>query len=296
MPLFMEVLFMNKLAIVTDTGSGLMPDEGKKDGIFVIPIPFTINGSEYLDGVNLTTEDFYRFLAEKAEVHTSQPTALAVTGLWDEILKSYDELVYIPLSSGLSGSCASANLYAEDYNGRVQVVNNQRISVTQRQSAYDALKLAEEGKSAKEIKEILEASKFDSSIYIMLDTLDYLKKGGRVTPAAAMLAKVLNLKPVLQIQGEKLDAFSKCRGIKPAKKIMVNAIKEDIEKRFGGHDSGKGFHLAIAHTMNYDAAEEFAADLRAEFPDYDITINPLSLVIACHIGPGSLACAVSKAI
>ncbi|MCR4744829.1 MAG: DegV family protein [Lachnospiraceae bacterium] len=287
---------MNKLAIVTDTGSGLMPDEGKKDGIFVIPIPFTINGSEYLDGVSLTTEDFYRFLSEKAEVHTSQPTAMAVTGLWDEILKSYDELVYIPLSSGLSGSCASANLYAEDYNGRVQVVNNQRISVTQRQSAYDALKLAEEGKSAKEIKEILETSKFDSSIYIMLDTLDYLKKGGRVTPAAAMLAKVLNLKPVLQIQGEKLDAFSKCRGIKPAKKIMVNAIKEDIEKRFGGLDSGKGFHLAIAHTMNYDAAEEFAADLRAEFPDYDITINPLSLVIACHIGPGSLACAVSKAI
>ncbi len=287
---------MSKTAIVTDTGSGMMPDEGMRDGIYVIPIPFTINGEEYLDGVNLTEADFYRFLEEKAEVHTSQPTYESVTSTWKKALESHEEVVYIPLSSGLSGSCASASIYAEEFDGKVQVVNNQRISVTQRQSAYDALTLANEGKTAAEIKEILEDSKFDSSIYITLDTLDYLKRGGRVTPAAAMIAKVLNLKPILQIQGEKLDAFSKCRGIKQSKKIMINALKDDIIKRFGGTGEMNSCHLAIAHTMNYDAADEFAKELMAEIPGMDITVNPLALVIACHIGPGALACAISKKI
>ena len=287
---------MSKIAVVTDTGSGIMPDEGMRDGIFLIPIPFTINGREFLDGVNLSEEDFYRYLAENAEVHTSQPTYEAITSTWKKVLEDYDELVYIPLSSGLSGSCASSTVFAEEFDGKVHVINNQRISVTQRQSAYDALALAKEGKTASEIKEILEGCKFDSSIYIMLDTLDYLKKGGRVTPAAAVLAKVLNIKPVLQIQGEKLDAFSKCRGIKQAKKIMINAIKDDIDKRFGGFRETHNYHLAIAHTMNYAAADEFAKELMGELPGLDITVNPLSLVIACHIGPGSLACAVSKMV
>ena len=287
---------MKKVAVVTDTGSGIMPDEGLKDDLFVIPIPFTINGEEYLDGVNLTEDKFYDFLSNDAELHTSQPSFEAVTSLWDRVLQEYDELVYIPLSSGLSGSCSTAKIYAEDYKGRVQVVNNQRISVTQRQSAYDAKMLASSGKNAAEIKDILESVKFDSGIYIMLDTLKYLKKGGRVTPAAAVVAKVLNIKPVLQIHGEKLDAFSKCRGIRQAKKIMINALKDDIEKRLGGMEQPDGYHLAIAHTMNYDAAEEFAEELTTAIPGFDLTVNPLPLAIACHIGPGSLACAVSKKI
>ena len=216
--------------------------------------------------------------------------------LWDEVLEEYDEIVHIPMSSGLSGSCQTAMMLAEDYDGKVEVVNNQRISVTQRQSAMDAKELAAKGMCAAEIKEKLEAVKFDSSIYITLDTLKYLKKGGRITPAAAALGTLLRLKPVLTVQGEKLDAFAKARTMKQAKSMMVAAITKDLEERFGDR-TGKNVHLAVAHTDNQEEADEFAKELRELFPATgEIVIAPLSLSVSCHIGPGSLAVACSKVI
>ena len=289
---------MSKIAVVTDTNSGITPEEGKDNGIFVIPMPFMINEKEYLDCVNLSQKDFYHFLSRGAEVTTSQPAAGDVISLWDSIFsEGYDEIVHIPMSSGLSGSCANALIYASDYDGRVQVVNNQRISVTQRQSAYDARYLAENGYTASKIKEILEETRYESSIYITIDTLDYLKKGGRVTPAGAALAKILNLKPILTIQGEKLDAFSKCRGLKQAKSIMINALRNDIENRLGGYDpENPSIWIEVAHTENEEAAEEFAREIQNTFPNCSLHIDPLPLSIACHIGPGSLAIACSKVV
>ena len=218
-----------------------------------------------------------------------------VTDTWDEVLKEYDEIVYIPMSSGLSSSCSTAIMLAEDYDGRVEVIDNQRISVTQRQSVLDAIELAAAGKSAAEIKQILMDAKFDSSIYIMLDTLYYLKKGGRITPAAAALGTLLKLKPVLQIQGEKLDAFAKARTSKQGKNIMIETMKKDFAERF--HDAdGKNMHLEIAYTYDREAAEAFKAEVQEVFPDNEIVMNPLSLSVSCHIGPGALAIACSKKI
>ena len=216
--------------------------------------------------------------------------------LWDEVLKDYDEIVHIPMSSGLSGSCQSAIMLAQDYEGKVQVVNNQRISVTQRQSALDARLLASKGMSALEIKDFLEGDKFNSSIYIMLDTLYYLKKGGRITPAAAALGTLLKLKPVLQIQGEKLDAFAKARTTNQGKSIMISAIRKDIENRFGGLSEDKHIWLQIAHTANEEAARAYREEILEQFPGYDIHIDPLSLSVACHIGPGALAFACCRKI
>lgn len=289
---------MSRVAVVTDTNSGITPEQGQKDGIFVLPMPFIVNGKEYLDCVNLSHNEFYRFLAEGADVTTSQPAAGDVISLWDRIFsEGYEEIVHIPMSSGLSGACANAAIYATDYNDSIKVVDNKRISVTQRQSVYDAKYLAENGRSAAEIKEILEKCRSDSSIYITVDTLEYLKKGGRVTPAGAALAKILNLKPILSIQGEKLDAFSKCRGIKQAKSIMIKAIKNDIDSRFGGYDpAAPDIWLQIAHSQNEEAAEAFAMEVRDVFPGCDIHIDPLPLSISCHIGPGSLAIACTKVV
>ena len=289
---------MSKVAIVTDTNSGITPEQGKRDGIFILSMPFIVNGKEYLDCINLSHSEFYKYLSEGADVTTSQPAAGDVISLWDSIFaEGYDEIVHIPMSSGLSGSCNNAMVYAADYDGKVQVVTNQRISVTQRQSVYDAKYLSDNGHSAAEIKDILESVKFDSSIYITVDTLEYLKKGGRVTPAGAALAKILNLKPILSIQGEKLDAFSKCRGIKQAKSIMIKALKNDIDTRLGGFDpSSPQIWIEIAHSQNEAAAEEFAMDVREAFPNCDVHIDSLPLSISCHIGPGSLAIACSKAV
>ncbi len=287
-----------RVAVLTDTNSGITIDDGQKSGIYVLPMPFIVNDKEYLDCINLSHEEFYGFLSQDAEVTTSQPAAGDVISMWDRIFdEGYDEIVYIPMSSGLSGSCANALVYASDYDGKVQVVNNQRISVTQRQSVLDAKELADKGLSASEIKDILERVKFESSIYITVDTLDYLKKGGRVTPAGAALAKILNLKPILSIQGEKLDAFSKCRGIKQAKTIMLNAMKNDIDTRFGGYDpASPSVRLAVAHSNNLEAAKEFAEEIKNEFPNCEIYIDSLPLSISCHIGPGSLAIACSKIV
>ncbi|MCH5337179.1 MAG: DegV family protein [Acetatifactor sp.] len=287
---------MSKVAIVTDSNSGITQAAGKEMGVFVLPMPFMIGDETFYEDISLTQEEFYLRLAAGANISTSQPSPESVLELWDKVLSEYDELVHIPMSSGLSGSCQSAIMLSEDYDGKVQVVNNQRISVTQRQSCLDALALAEKGMSAKEIKEFLEADKFNSSIYIMLDTLYYLKKGGRITPAAAALGTILKLKPVLQIQGEKLDAFAKARTTAQGKSIMISAIKSDIENRFGGLTEDKHIWLEIAHTANQEAAEAYKQEILEVFPGYDIHIDPLSLSVACHIGPGALAFACSRKI
>lgn len=287
---------MPKVAVITDSNSGITQSQAKELGIFVLPMPFFIDEETFFEDINLTQEQFYEKLQSGADIHTSQPTPDSVMQLWDEVLKEYDEIVHIPMSSGLSSSCESAIMLARDYDGKVQVVNNQRISVTQRQSALDAKLLAVKGMNAAEIKDFLEKDKFNSSIYIMLDTLYYLKKGGRITPAAAALGTLLKLKPVLQIQGEKLDAFAKARTVNQGKSIMINAIKKDIENRFGGMTGDKHIWLQIAHTANAEAAELFKEEIAAQFPGYDIHVDPLSLSIACHIGPGSLAFACCRKI
>lgn len=285
---------MKKVAVVTDSNSGITQEMGRRLGVAVLPMPFTIDGETYFEGINLSQTEFYERLLKDATISTSQPSPESVMDLWNRLLKEADEIVHIPMSSGLSGSCQTAMMLAEEYNGRVQVVNNQRISVTQHQSVLDALQLCEKGHTAAEIREILERVKMESSIYIMVDTLKYLKKGGRITPAVAALGTLLRLKPVLQIQGERLDTFSKARTVAQAKNIMITAMKNDIEKRFGGLDKERVW-LEIAHTQNEEQAEALKGELLAVLPAYSkVEIAPLSLSVACHIGPGSLAVACSK--
>lgn len=284
-----------KIAVVTDSNSGITQKESKELGVFVLPMPFMIDEMEFFEDINLTQEEFYERLENNAQVVTSQPSPDSVMKLWDEILESYDEIVHIPMSSGLSGSCQTASMLAQDYDGRVHVVNNQRISVTQRQSCIDAVQLANRGMDAEEIKDFLEKDKFSSSIYIMLDTLEYLKKGGRITPAAAAIGSLLRLKPVLTIQGEKLDAFAKARTTSQGKSMMVSAIRKDMEERFGGA-AKENMWLQIAYTKDREMAELFWEEIKETFPDFDVVIQPLSLSVACHIGPGALALACCKKI
>jgi len=286
---------MSKVIVVTDSNSGITPDEAKKLAVVVIPMPFYIDEQMYYENIDLTQEQFYEKLTAGGDIKTSMPLVGDVTDKWDEFLKENDEIVYIPMSSGLSSSCETAYMLSQDYDGKVQVVNNQRISVTMRQSVIDAKNLAEAGKNAAEIKQILEDAKFESSIYIMVDTLNYLKKGGRITPAAAALGTLLKLKPVLQIQGEKLDAFAKARTVKQAKSIMIDAMKSDFEKRFNNPD-GSQINLEMAYTHDIAAAEAFKEEVQAAFPNNEIVMNPLSLSVSCHIGPGALAIACSKKI
>ena len=287
---------MRKIAIVTDSNSGITQDEGRKLAISVLPMPFYINEVMYLEGVTLSQEEFYERLKKDEPISTSQPNPGEVCGLWDTLLKEYDEIVHIPMSSGLSASCETAMGLARDYDGKVQVVDNQRISVTQKQSVMDALTLVQAGKSAAEIREILEAESRESSIYITLETLKYLKKGGRITPAAAAIGTVLNLKPVLQIQGDKLDAYSKVRGKKQAKRVMLKAMKEDFDSRFAEYAKRGEMCLEMAYTGNQEEAEEFKKEVQEMFPDYEIQMDPLSLSVACHIGHGALAVACSKKV
>ncbi len=286
---------MSKVAIVSDSNSGITQAQAKELGITILPMPFFINDQTLYEDIDLDQEGFYKLLSEDADISTSMPLVGNVVDTWDELLKEYDEIVHIPMSSGLSGSCETAIMLAQDYDGKVQVVNNQRISVTQRQSVLDAMALAEKGFGAEEIKKILEREKMESSIYIMVDTLYYLKKGGRITPAAAALGTLLKLKPVLQIQGEKLDAFAKARTVKQAKSIMIEAMRNDFDNRF--HDpEGKNIHLEMAYTYDLEAAEDFKKEVEAAFPGMEIVLNPLSLSVSCHIGPGALAVACSKKV
>ena len=277
---------MSKVAILTDSNSGITQAQAKDMGVTVIPMPFFIDGVEYLEDINLTQEEFYEKLKNDADISTSQPSI-------GTLLKDNDEVVFIPMSSGLSGTCQTATMVAGDYDDKVQVVNNQRISVTMRQSVIDAKDLADKGMNAGEIKNILEKHKMDSSIYITLETLKYLKKGGRITPAAAAIGTMLKLNPVLQIQGEKLDAFAKARGKASAKKIMLKAMKDDCENRFKDYAAEGKLHMEVAYTGNEEEANEWAEVVKEAFPEYDFHMDPLSLSVACHIGYGSLAIAVS---
>ena len=284
-----------KIAVITDSNSGITQSQAKEYGLYVLPMPFMIDDETFYEDITLTQDAFYERLSGGANVITSQPSPDSIMQLWDEVLECHVEIVHIPMSSGLSGSCQSALMLAEDYDGKVQVVNNQRISVTQRQSAFDALALVERGMDAAQIRQFLEEDKFNSSIYIMLDTLYYLKKGGRITPAAAALGTILRLKPVLQIQGDKLDAFAKARTVSQGKSIMINAIRGDMEKRFGGV-LAENIWLQVAYTYDLAAAEQLKREVMEAFPGFDVHMDPLSLSVACHIGPGALAVACCKKI
>lgn len=280
---------MGNVAIVTDSNSGISQAEGKELGIYVIPMPFLVDGKLYFEDVDMNKEQFYHFLENDADLSTSQPSPGDVMDLWDKLLKEYDEIVHIPMSSGLSASCSTAMGLARDYDGKVQVVDNQRISVTMQQSVMDAKHLVAAGKSAAQIKEILEKEALESSIYLMVDTLKYLKKGGRITPAAAAVGTILNLKPVLQIQGEKLDAYAKSRGKMKAKKIMLEAIHKDIENRFSEEWKEGRMAIQAAYAGNPEEAAEWKKEIEEEFPGMDVHMDPLSLSVSCHIGYGALA-------
>lgn len=288
---------MGRIAIVTDSNSGISQVEAKKMGIFVIPMPFFVDEKIYYEDIDLTQEQFYKLLAEDANVSTSQPSPADVMELWDKLLKEYAEVVHIPMSSGLSASCETAIGLSQDYDGKVQVVNNQRISITMKQSVLDALALAGEGKNAREIKEILEREALESSIYLVVDTLKYLKKGGRITPAAALLGSALNLKPILQIQGEKLDAYKKVRGIKPAKKNMIEAIRKDLNGRFADYVKKGELKLHVAYTTGREEALQWTEEVREAFPEVEVEfMDPLALSVVCHTGPGVLAVAAAHCL
>lgn len=288
---------MGRIAIVTDSNSGISQAEAKAWGITVIPMPFFVDGKVYYEDIDLSQEQFYQMLGDDTDVSTSQPSPGDILDLWEDLLRQYSEIVHIPMSGGLSASCETALGLARDYNGKVQVVDNKRVSVTMQQSVKDALALANAGKTAAEIKEILEAEAFESSIYLMVDTLKYLKKGGRITPAAAMIGSALNLKPILQIQGEKLDAYKKVRGVKAAKKNMLEAMRKDVEGRLAGYAAESKLNLHVAYTSSVEEAEAWTKEVKAAFPKLPVTrMDPLALSIVCHTGPGVLAIAASHAL
>ena len=286
---------MSKIIIVTDSNSGISKEEAEKIGVIVIPMPFFIEGKTYYEEISLSQDEFYQMLVAGKNISTSQPSIGKICALWDELLKEYDEIVQIPMSSGLSMTCDTATTFSQEkeYLGKVHIVNNMRISVTQRQSVYDALKLIKEGKSGEEIKEILENDALNTSIYITVQDLKYLKRGGRITPAAVAIGSLIGIKPVLQIQGKKLDAFKKCRGMKAGKLMMISAAKNDIKNRLG--DDNSKIHVAVAHSNNEEEAKIFLEEIKKEIPNAkDYYIDHLSLSVSCHIGPGSLAIALCK--
>lgn len=281
------------VAIITDSNSGISPELAGEMGVTVIPMPFMIDDVEYFENISINHEQFFKFLESGSSLFTSQPSPETVLNAWDEALKDHDEVLYIPMSSGLSGSYQTAVMLSEDYEGKVFVVNNQRICPTLRNSIEDALELIKRGWSAKAIKEKLEDMKFDTTIYIMVGTLDYLKRGGRITQAVLALGSLLKLKPILAIHGEKLDAYSLSRTVSQAKSTIINAVKSDMENLL--HDTDPShYKVAVAYSQNRERALEFAEEVRTLFPDNDISVEALSLSVSCHIGPESLAVAISK--
>lgn len=287
---------IKKIAIITDSNSGLLPQDAP-EGVFVLPMPFLVNGEPYFENINLTQERFYELLEEQASVSTSQPSVGDLTDLWTDVLKDYDELLHIPMSSGLSNSCATATTLAKDFDGRVHVVDNHRISVSLKHSIFDAVKLREQGLSAKQIKEELEKNGGCGSIYITVDSMKYLKKGGRVTPAAAMIGTILKIKPILQIHGEKLDKFALPRNSIKAREILKETLKKDLETAYAKYVEAGEMTISIAHTNNETQAIAFAEDLKKLFPNIPVCfIDPLSLSVACHIGPGSLGVAITRIV
>ena len=290
----MKGFVMGKVAVITDSNSGITQNQAGEYGIYVLPMPFYIDEKLYFEDITLTQEEFYKRLGEGVDIKTSQPAPGDVMDLWNKVLKEYDEIVHI--SSGLSSSCETAHMLAEDFDGKVQVVNNQRISVTQKQSVLEAKKMAEQGMGAAEIKSILEEHKMESSIFITVDTLKYLKQGGRITPAAAAIGSVLNIKPVLQIKGEKLDAFTKARGMKLAKKKMLEAVDKELNEMFGPSVEKEDVNIQAAYTGSREEAALWAEEIKGRFPGHHFEMDPLSLSIACHIGYGALAIAWTKTL
>lgn len=288
---------MKKVAIVTDSNSGITNEQAKALGVYVIPMPFYINEELYFEELTLSQEEFYKHLEEDAVISTSMPSLTDVTEMWDSLLKTYDEIVYIPMSSGLSGSCNAALMLAQDYDGKVEVADNKRISVTLKQAVKDAKTLADHGWSAAKIREYLVDTAYESSIYIKLDTLYYLKKGGRITPAAAALGTLLRLKPVLQIQGDKLDSYAKCRTVKAAYATMLEAMKKDFAERFDAGESTEQMNIHLAYSgLDKTEITAWEKEVKAAFPGHeeDMIIDPLSLSVSCHIGAGSVAIACTK--
>lgn len=283
---------MEKIAVVTDSNSGITQKEASELGIWVLPMPFYIDDKVYFEDITLSQDEFYKKLTEDADISTSMPAVGDVLELWDALLKEFDGIIHIPMSSGLSSTCETAKMLAQDYGGRVRVIDNKRISVTQKQSVFDAMEMIERGMSLDEIEDTMMKESMEASIYIMVDTLKYLKKGGRITPAGAAIGTVLKIKPVLTIQGDKLDAYAKARGTKSARKIMLEAMRRDIEERFAGEE----VHLMIAHTCEGDSASDWISDVKEQFPDYPLIADRLSLSVSCHIGHGALAIACSKKI
>ena len=289
---------MKKTAIMTDSNCGLMPVDGSRLGIYVIPMPVLVDDQTYYEGQDITVEEFYKKLSEGAKVSTSQPSPGDVMEMWNRLLKDYDEVVYIPMSSGLSSTYQNASLLAQEepYAGKVYVVNNHRISVTQAQSALDAKLLADQGKNGAYIKRILEEESMDATIYIVVDTLEYLKKGGRITPAVSAIGSMLKLKPVLTIQGEKLDMYVVKRGMKAAFKEMCKALDKDINTRLGEFYHSGQLKVGIANTaMEADKLEYFKSELKNHFPDLELVHLPLTMSIGSHVGPGGLGIGLVRA-
>ncbi len=290
-------IIMRRVAIVTDSNSGVTQKQARELGIHVLPMPFTMDGEEFFEDINLTQELFYKKMAAGANIATSQPSVGAVMELWDELLKEYDEIIHIPMSSGLSASCETSIALSREYNGRVCVADCKRISVTQRQAAIESKALAEAGANAREIKERLEATVTDSGLYIMVSTLKYLKQGGRVTPAVAAIGTLLNIKPVLRIDGGKLDQHAKVRGVKQGRAVIIEAVKNDLNGRFSHFKNPENIMLSIAYTYDRDAVQSFKAEVEAAFPEFgDVFMAPLSLSVSCHIGPGALALTCTRKI
>lgn len=285
----------HRVAVVTDSNSGINAAEAAQLGIFCVSMPVLIDAQTYFEGVDIDMDAFYESLLSGKQVTTAMPSPEEVTRAWDAALGSgYDELVYIPMSSGLSSSCASAIALSADYGGRVQVADNHRISVPQRLSVLDAMRLAESGLSAREIKERLEQEAYNASIYIAVDTLEYLKRGGRVTAAGAAIATVLGIRPILTIQGERLDACDKVRGMKHAQQRMIEHIRQDIEGRFSSVPRGQ-LKLAAAGTfLDEKQAQAWVDMIRAAFPGEEVIYDPLSLSIGCHTGPNAAGVAVIR--
>lgn len=288
---------MAMVKIVTDSNSGISQAEAERLGISVIPMPFVIDGEQYFEDVDLTQAQFYEHLRGDASVSTSQPSSVSVTEVWEALINEGYDVVHIPMSSALSESCHTAQNLAKDYGGKVQVVDNRRISITLKQSVYDALSMAGRGMSAKEIARKLEQTSEDSSIYLTLETLKYLKKGGRLTPAAALIGTILRVKPVLQIQGGKLDAFKKVQTVKQAKQVMIDALKSDLATRFADYVAAGEMRIFLAHTEREKEIKEFADELAAAFPNIPVSFcDPLPLSIACHVGPGVIACSATRCL
>ncbi len=283
---------MQNIGIITDTNSGMTPEEARRAGVTLMPMPFTVNGRDYIENVNMTSGEFFERLAGDAKVATSQPSPEEVISCWEKALERFEKVIYIPMSSALSGSCQSAMLFAEDFGGRVLVADNRRISISQKQSVYDALHWLDAGLSAEEILKNLMDTALEASIYLCVDDLKYLKRSGRITPSVAAIGTVLNIKPVLQIQGGMLDSYKKVRGLHAAQSTMLDAVRKDLDTRF----AGTPMLLRTAYTGDADIGRVWNAQVQSRFPEFEVTGDPLPISIACHVGPGVIALGLMKRI